>query len=117
MVVALGCQGDPDAGVRTEVRDVQAGTMPRGARLVSESPIARYTWGVKASWDVEVATSWDEYVEDVREGLVGFTSRPRASGSAEFVKTLPGDTYVVHIEPLGENAPLRARVWFSSLAR
>jgi hypothetical protein len=35
----------------------------------------------------------------------------------DFVKTLPGDTHMVHIEPIGTDSPLRVRVSFSALAR
>jgi hypothetical protein len=116
-VTLCACRGDPDASLRAELRDLQARTVPVGARIVSESPITRDYWSVKASWDVDVAATWDDYVQHVREGLFEFTGRPRASGSAEFVKHLPGDTHMVRVEPLGAGSPLRVRISFSSFAR
>jgi hypothetical protein len=113
----FACGTDPDASLRAELRDLQARTAPLGARVVSESPLSRSDWGVKATWDVEVTTTWDEYVQHVRDGLIGFSSSPPASGTADFVKTLPGDTYMVHIEPIGAGSPFHVRVSFSSLAR
>lgn len=68
------------------------------------------------SWDVEVPMSWDEYVRCVQEHLSGFTSGPDHSRAAHFVKTPPGDTHTLRIEPLSDGPPLRVRVEFDAFA-
>jgi hypothetical protein len=117
LMTFVACSGDPDAALRAELRDLQAMIARVGARIVSETPVTRFPGGVKATWDVEVTTTWDEYLQHVRDRLIGFSSNPSASATAVFVRMLPSDTYTVHIERLGGSSPFRVRVSFSSLVR
>ena len=110
-MIACGTE-DPDAGLRADVRDLQVRTVPADARLVSDAGIHRDSYSVGASWEVEAATSWDDYLHRVQDRLVGFSSA-KTSGGIEFTKTLAGDTETLRIEPLAAG-PLRVRVTFVS---
>jgi hypothetical protein len=109
----LACGG---ASLDAEVRDLQSRTLPAGARLLAGSPITRGEWSYEAAWEVEAATSWDDYLRQVRHRLAGFTSAPGVSGAAQFTRTLPGDTHTLRVEMLSAGPPLRVRVIFRSLA-
>jgi len=113
----LACgTGDFDADLRATVRELQARTVPPGAKLVAELPITRDTWSSQATWEVEVSTSWDEYMQRVRDRLAGFTALPGASGTVQFSRTLPNDSHTLRVEVLSARPLLRVRVTFDALA-
>ena len=106
-VALLAC-----GGFDADVRDLQARTVPGGARLVATSPITRDAFSATATWEVGTPMGWDEYLKQVRERLIGF----KEGADTQFTKTLAGDDQILRLERLTVGPPLRVRVTLRALA-
>ena len=114
------CRGSTDRGqVESELVSVTAWTTPAGATVSSSPGLVRRGLGAEASWEVVTDMTWARYREWVREGK-GASYRetlPAGGERVSFVRSLPGDQWLVSAAVTAPGPPLKVRVSFVAQAQ
>ena len=110
------CRTDPGSDMIAQERaSVVAWTLPPGAAMTTGITLARKGSGLEASWEVSAPMTWAEYRGWSRShGLPGYREVQADDAHISFVRTLPGDAFLVEVAVTGRGPPLRLRAMFSA---
>jgi hypothetical protein len=114
------CRGDAGRGqVEQELVSVTTWTTPTGASVSANPGLVRRGLGAAASWEVVTDMTWARYREWVREGRgAGYReTTPADDGRVSFVRSLPGDRWLVSAAVTAPGPPLKVRVSFVAQAQ